>query len=170
MDIKIRRAVLEDAEALPGIERSAGAVFRTLPGLEWLAIARAVPAEKHRQWMHGGAVWLAEHDGKPVAFISTEIVDAQMHLWELDVAADFQRGGIGRRLIQTAIDHAKVAGIQEITFTTFRDVAFNAPFYAQLGFREVSANELDEWLSAILQAEAENGLPMERRCAMRMRL
>jgi len=169
-DVEIRLAKPDDAALFPDIEQSAGQLFRKVVGLEWLAGDDTISPAKHQEWMHDGAVWVAETGGKLVAFISTEIFDDRMHIWELDVSADFQRGGIGRNLIKTSIDHAAKQKLKDITFTTFRDVAFNAPFYTQLGFREVTSPETDEWLSAILQAEVENGLPKDRRCAMRLQL
>jgi len=170
MEIDIRRAAPKDADLLPDVERSAATLFRSLPGLEWIANSRPISAKRHRQYIHDGAVWLAEHDGITVGFISAEIVGGRMHSWELSVDASYQGNGIGRRLVQTMIDYAKAQGLEKITFTTFRDVAFNAPFYAQMGFAEVSAQDQDDWLRSILLAEAENGLPMERRCAMQMTL
>jgi hypothetical protein len=35
-------------------------------------------------------------------------------------------------------DHARTLGLTSLTLTTFRDVPWNAPFYAKLGFEYVA--------------------------------
>ncbi len=46
--------------------------------------------------------------------------------------------------------------------TTFRDVPWNMPFYARLGFDEVAPNELTPALRAVLADEARRGLDPAR--------
>jgi hypothetical protein len=43
---------------------------------------------------------------------------------------------------------------------------WNAPFYARLGFEEVSALDAHPRLAGELANEVDDGLPVERRCAM----
>jgi hypothetical protein len=57
-----------------------------------------------------------------------------------------------------------------LTLTTFRDVAWNGPFYQRLGFEELAAHDLSPDLAQILAHEAARGLPGDRRCAMRLDL
>ncbi|ETH87020.1 acetyltransferase, GNAT family [Bordetella pertussis STO1-CHOC-0018] len=76
-------------------------------------------------------------------------------------------GGIGGRLVRAAIDAAAAAGLPAITLTTFRDLPWNQPFYARLGFATLQADGLNVRLQAILAREASLGLPAARRCAMR---
>ena len=57
-----------------------------------------------------------------------------------------------------------------MTLTTFRDVVWNAPFYAQSGFRVVEDDALCARLGGVLANEVAHGLPGERRCAMRLDL
>ncbi|CPQ92972.1 acetyltransferase [Bordetella pertussis] len=60
-----------------------------------------------------------------------------------------------------------LAGLPAITLTTFRDLPWNQPFYARLGFATLQADGLNVRLQAILAREASLGLPAARRCAMR---
>ncbi|ETH81148.1 acetyltransferase, GNAT family [Bordetella pertussis STO1-CHOC-0017] len=78
-----------------------------------------------------------------------------------------QGRGIGGRLVRAAIDAAAAAGLPAITLTTFRDLPWNQPFYARLGFATLQADGLNVRLQAILAREASLGLPAARRCAMR---
>lgn len=54
-----------------------------------------------------------------------------------------------------------------MTLTTFRDVPWNAPFYARRGFELLDDTTIGERLQTILEKEAGHGLPRARRCAMR---
>jgi hypothetical protein len=62
---------------------------------------------------------------------------------------------------------AATAGYREVTLTTFCDVVFNMPFYAQLGFEPIPPAELSAVLRAVLQRETRRGLDPARRLAMR---
>ena len=57
-----------------------------------------------------------------------------------------------------------------LTLTTFRDVAWNAPFYQRLGFAVLPREAISPYLAGHLRDEIERGLPADRRCAMRLGL
>ena len=53
------------------------------------------------------------------------------------------------------------------TLTTFRDVPWNGPYYARLGYRELDATQVGPELAAQMAREATiPGLDASRRCAM----
>jgi GNAT superfamily N-acetyltransferase len=92
-----------------------------------------------------------------------------LHVIELAVAQTFQRRGLGRRLLDAARGWAEDKDLSALTLTTFRHVAWNAPFYARYGFSEVSGATIGARLKEIVRKEeVELGLP--NRCAMRMML
>ena len=72
--------------------------------------------------------------------------------------------------MDAAISYATAKGTTAVTLTTFRDLVFNEKFYQKLGFQTLGTDELTPRLQDILGSEAENGLPAERRCAMRLDL
>jgi predicted N-acetyltransferase YhbS len=84
----------------------------------------------------------------------------------MSVHPDFQKRGIGAGLLRASIIDARNSGFRALTLTTFRDVSWNAPFYARIGFEEVTALDAHPRLAAELALEADNGLPADRRCAM----
>ena len=65
-----------------------------------------------------------------------------------------------------AIEH----GFGAITLTTFRDVSWNAPLYAHLGFRALVEVELTDELVAVRDEETEHGLDPAQRVCMRVDL
>lgn len=165
--VRIRPATLQDVVHLPAIEQSAAGLFRGAAGLEWLADGPGMARAEHERLILRGAAWVAEAGpGHLVGFLDAEAFGQELHLWELSVHADWQRRGIGTRLIQAAQEHAAAQGLVALTLTTFADLPWSAPAYARLGFRPVSPP--GPRLQGVMDVEAAHGLPVERRVAMRM--
>jgi GNAT superfamily N-acetyltransferase len=168
-EVGIRLAELKDAELLPGIERSAGERFRQIPELAWIADGDDLPVEHHLRLIPQRTCWVVvDKQDHPIAFLSAEVLVEELHIWEVSVRLDRQGAGIGRKLIQHAIQEAKVRGLAAVTLTTFRRVTWNEPFYARLGFKTLSNQEAGDRLNQILRSEIKRGFPAERRCAMRL--
>ena len=167
----IRLAWHEDAARLPDLEQSAGELFRTAPGLEWVAGHENTPAEFYGPLIDAGTVWVAVDRGDtPVGFVSAEEVGDTLHVWELAVDGSRQGQGIGRRLMGAARGQANDKGLSALTLTTFRNVAWNAPFYQRLGYVILEGEAVGPYLASHLRDEIARGLPAERRCAMRLDL
>ena len=109
--------------------------------------------------------------GETVAgFVLLEEHGDEAHLEEVDVLPEFGRRGIGRGLVDAACDWARAKGFASITLSTFRDVAWNAPFYASAGFEAIPRSEWTDSLRDAAAEEAAAGLDPERRVMMRRRL
>lgn len=162
-DWSLRLARPPDAAALPAIERAAAAAFVGEPAID--PNRTRSEADYARLIRKGHS--LVAHVGEAMAgFLVAEPFRRELHIWEMDVAPAFQRRGIGSGLVRAAQIDARNSGIKALTLTTFRDVAWNAPFYARLGFEEVTALDAHPRLTGELANEADDGLPAERRCAM----
>lgn len=165
----IRLAEIKDAGLLPVIERSAGERFRQIPELAWIADGDDLPIEHHLRLIAQRTSWVfVDPQDRPIAFLSAEVLAEELHIWEVSVRLERQGAGIGRKLIQQAIQEAKVRGCAAITLTTFRHVTWNEPFYARLGFKTLDNQEAGDRLNQILRSEIKRGFPAERRCAMRL--
>jgi GNAT superfamily N-acetyltransferase len=112
------------------------------------------------------SVWVAENNDVRAGFVTTRQHQSELHVLELAVHLDHQRKGIGRALMEVAIQAARDRGCTAVTLTTFRVVVWNAPFYRRLGFEILDAPP--PHLSAVLDFEAERGLA--DRCAMQLTL
>lgn len=168
LNITVRPTRPGDVTALPAIERAAGERFRDYPELAWLAEGEVISAEQHLDYAERGLSWLALANDQPVGFILAELHVSSLFIVELSVHLDWQGKGIGRRLIACVADQARKRGLASLTLTTFRDVPWNAPFYARLGFEYVT--ELTPELRQKREEEAEHGLAYDARCAMRLPL
>ncbi|WP_437941661.1 GNAT family N-acetyltransferase [Sorangium sp. So ce341] len=166
----VRPAIESDLPRLPEIERSASEAFRGTD-LNLDALASVTPADGWRDALRAGTLWVVDDGaGAPVAFLGAEAIGDELHIREFDVALERQGQGHGRRLLGHVIAWARSAKLQAITLTTFRTVPWNGPFYAAMGFRELSPAETPPRLAAILKNEARQGLDPARRCAMRLDL
>ena len=162
----LRLARPADAAAMPEIERAAAAAFAGVPELAGLDLARSRTEADFARLIRKGHSLVA-HVGEALAgFLVAERFSRELHIWEMDVLPAFQRRGIGAGLVRAAQIDARNSGIAALTLTTFRDVAWNAPFYARLGFEEVTALDAHIRLAGELANEVDDGLPADRRCAM----
>jgi len=165
-DWSLRLARLEDAEAMPAIEKAAGVLFAKVEGLKGVAGTHTIPVDRLQRYIRKGHCLVTHVDKVMTGFVVSEPFQRELHIWELDVHPDHQRKGIGAGLMRACMVDARNSGFKAVTLTTFRDVPWNAPFYTRLGFEEVSALDAHPRLAAELALEADHGLPIERRCAM----
>jgi GNAT superfamily N-acetyltransferase len=114
-----------------------------------------------------GRLWIAVRRDRPVGFALIEMLaDDLPHLEEIDVAPGHGRRGVGTALVRAVCDWASRHGYAALTLTTFRDVPWNMPFYAKLGFVEQPAAALRPELTEVVAHEAARGLAANRRVVM----
>ncbi|MDP5102434.1 MAG: GNAT family N-acetyltransferase [Erythrobacter sp.] len=162
----LRLARPDDAEAMPGIESAAAGIFADLPDYAHLNLKGARTADSFRRLIRKGHCLVA-HVGETMAgYLVAEPFRRELHIWQMDVVPQFQRRGIGSGLVRAGQIDARNTGFAALTLTTFRDVPWNGPFYARLGFEEVTAIDAHMRLAGELANEADDGLPITQRCAM----
>ncbi|MGV9324073.1 GNAT family N-acetyltransferase [Streptosporangium sandarakinum] len=103
----------------------------------------------------------------PVGFAMIGQVDGDVHLDQLAVHPDHGRRGIGGRLLEAVCDHAASTGAAAVTLTTFRDVPWNAPWYARRGFAVLDPAEWGPEMVALVARERELGIELAPRVVMR---
>ena len=156
----------KDLSLLPAIELAAA---RLLAGhAPEPVLAETTPDAVLKTARAHGQLWVALAKDVPVGFAHVEILEPTVaHLEEIDVHPEHGRRGLGRRLVMAVCTWAESHGYQVVTLTTFRDVAFNMPFYARLGFEVIPPEELSAALRVVLEGESRRGLDPARRVAMR---
>ena len=80
-------------------------------------------------------------------------MDDECHIAQVSVLPSHGGRGIGRALIEKAIDIATVSGLESVTLTTFRDVQWNAPYYGRLGFKIIDDDDIGSELRQIFKKE-----------------
>jgi GNAT superfamily N-acetyltransferase len=136
--VEIRHASAGDLVGLPELERRSDALFETL-GIGPL------PAPGSLEELAQALVVLVAGD-PPRGFARIDQLAGGAHLEQLSVDPDSTRRGVGRALVRAACSWAAEHGYDELTLATYRDVAWNGPFYASEGFREWGP--VDDWYEA----------------------
>jgi GNAT superfamily N-acetyltransferase len=158
-----------DLGALPAIEIAAA---RLLAGhAPDSVLSGTTDPETFAQAQRDGHLWVALADDVPIGFahVRTAIERDAVHLEELDVHPAHGRRGLGTLLVLRVCRWAVLNGYESVTLTTFRDPAWNMPFYARLGFDAVPHDQLGSALSAVVEDEGSRGLDPSRRVVMRRR-
>ncbi|MRH92672.1 GNAT family N-acetyltransferase [Nocardia sp. SYP-A9097] len=168
--MRIRAATTDDLPTMQCIEDATGEPFRTIGMIE-IADDEAPSLELLDEHRRAGRAWVAVDDSDtPIAYLISEEVDGTEHIEQVSVHPNAGRQGIGRRLIETAAEHARGQGLSALTLTTFTEVPWNAPYYARIGFHVIDDEELTPGLRKIRAHEAELGLDRWPRTAMRREL
>ena len=163
----IEPARAADVEGLPAIERAAVSLFEPWQVPE-AARTDVTSIQEFRAAHEAGLLWVARTPaGEVVGFALVELLRGGPHLEEIDVHPSHGRRGVGRALVEAVLGWARAEGRPSITLTTFRDVAWNAPFYERMGFRVLGRSELTSDLDAIVRDESARGLDLDRRVVMR---
>ncbi|GAA4199484.1 hypothetical protein GCM10022252_51300 [Streptosporangium oxazolinicum] len=103
----------------------------------------------------------------PIGFALFGPVDGQLHLDQLAVHPDHGRRGAGGRLLEAVCEHAASTGFAAVTLTTYRDVSWNAPWYARRGFAVLDSAEWGPELDELVRHERELGIEIVPRVVMR---
>jgi GNAT superfamily N-acetyltransferase len=163
----MRAARTDDLPRLQAIEIEAGAAFRTI-GMDAVADDAPPSLDTLAGYERDGRAWVASDSAdQPVAYILAGIVDRHAHVDQVTVHPEHARNGVGRGLLDEMARWAVARGLTGMTLTTFRDVPWNAPYYARLGFVPIPEHQWSENLRQIMQAETARGLGAWERVAMR---
>lgn len=121
----------------------------------------------------GRALVAVDADDRPVAYLLADDVDGNVHVEQVPVHPARAHRRIGLALIEQVAQQAqqaRQAGAPALTLTTFRDVPWNAPYYARCGFRVVDEPGWTPGLRRIRARAAATGLDRWPRVVMRREL
>jgi len=166
----IRLARPDEVVRLREIEDEAGTIFAGL-GLIDEALDVSFPLEDLARLVAMGQVWVGcRDDDLPVGVVIASVLGGVAYVEEMDVVPAHGRHGLGARLLATVCSWAEAQGHPAVTLSTFRDVAWNGPFYRKQGFRDLQPVEWTAGMSAIRAKEARHGLRVQARVFMRREL
>jgi len=162
----IRAPRADELELLRDVERAASALFADV-GLADVAAHEPESIESLARYRGNGRSWVvADDNDQPVAYAVVDIVDGLAHLEQISVSPDHGRQGLGAALLAHVCEWAREQHHDAVTLTTFKDVPWNAPFYAKHGFHVMTEEEIGPELRQLRVQEAEHGLDPETRVCM----
>jgi ribosomal protein S18 acetylase RimI-like enzyme len=153
------------------VERSAAEIFRTV-NLGSLADDETTVAPSILATMVDSnhlLVAVNESD-QPIGFVGGMDIDGNFHIVEISVAQAVQGKGVGSALMAEMTRQVKEEKFMVMTLTTYRNVAWNGPWYKKMGFQEVTAEEMGKEYLKIWDVESQHGHDMASRCVMRKSL
>lgn len=168
MGITISAAQPDHYSSLRAIELAAFETLREAGAVTGQAFAYSL--QELNDFSRDGLLLAAfTQDSIPVGFIAGSFEDIWLHIAEFDVHPNWQRNGVGRLLMQAILSSGQQRGLAGATLTTDNTVAFNAKFYASLGFEIVEGQSCPPHLMSHKAAEIKMGFNPARRVAMRLK-
>ena len=149
----IRPPAADELARLVEIEAAAGQAFAD-HGMPEIAADDPGSPEELEAYRRAGRAWIAADGDGPVAYLLAAEVDGCLHVEQVSVAPAQAGRGIGAGLIDHLAGAARADGRPALTLTTFRDIPWNAPYYARLGFTELPEGEWGPQLRALVAHEA----------------
>jgi GNAT superfamily N-acetyltransferase len=152
---EIRPGRPDDAVHLPAIEVAAGERFREV-GLDAVADDEPWSVAEYGALVAAGRIWVADVAGLPVGYVAATDLHGHVHLDQLSVRPDHGGRGLGTALVEVVVGWARDRGATFVTLTTFRDVAWNGPWYERRGFAVDPASADEPGLEDVVAWEAEH--------------
>ena len=168
--MQVRLAELAEIPQLNDVEADAGRSFLGLPDFAFVADYPLPEEEAYFPFIRERRAFACDEGGRILGFVLMGEVDGRGHVFQVSVRRGHQRRGLGRLLMARGEDWARSRGFSEVSLTTFRDVPWNGPAYARLGYSQVPDGMAGAELAAILANERAIGLFRQVRIAMLKRL
>ena len=166
----IRRPRPDEIHLLPQIENAADLRYGHI-GLRRVIEMPPATIASLAQGLRDERLWVAASPlNRPVGFALMKLVGGTAWLDQLSVLDRWQGQGLGAALIDRTAAAARVLGHDTLYLSTYRDVAWNAPFYSRRGFEEVPRRFWPPAFRAQFFAENSHGHPPWRRTIMRRSL
>ncbi|MBO3746940.1 GNAT family N-acetyltransferase [Streptosporangiaceae bacterium NEAU-GS5] len=155
----IRWAEAEELKGLVDVERAADGLYVGV-GINFSGMPTSIESCEDP-----GTVLVAGRP--PVGFAMLTRIDGLVHLDQLAVHPEHGRQGHGSQLIEAVCAYASEVNSPAVTLTTFRDVSWNAPWYAKRGFAVLEAAAWGPEMAALVAYERGMGIAMAPRVVMR---
>lgn len=168
--LDIGAASAADVDRLIEIDQAASSLFAPTGLLGEDALKDHVPAAAFEQAIGDGSLLVARHsDGTLMGFCLVSERPGCRYIDQISVDPAYGRQGIGRALMQQTEADARLASAPSLVLSTFRDLPWNAPFYASLGFRPMKRHQLKPFMLEIEREQARH-MDVSKRIFMRKRL
>jgi GNAT superfamily N-acetyltransferase len=134
----IRPALLDDTASVAACVRAAYAGY-----VERIGREPAPMGADYEALITAGAVWVAHDAGDVVGVLVLHALGDALLIENVAVRPDRQGRGLGRALMRFAEEHARRAGLSEVTLYTNARMTENLRFYPALGYAETGRGVQD---------------------------
>ena len=148
MDLTIQKATIEDAPVIWGVIQAA---FKEYEGVLFPppGALRETAEDIARKMSEPGGAILAWADGKPVGAARYSRDDGYLFIGRVSVLPDYQRQGIGKRLVEYIEQLATANCLPETKLGVRLSIPQNVAFYKHLRYEVVEEHEYpdksDRW-------------------------
>jgi GNAT superfamily N-acetyltransferase len=166
----ITLADVEDIPAMIAVDKAASALFAPTGLINPNALNDHVPAEIFETEIPLGNVFTVRNEhGWAVGFAMVRARGNGLYLDQVSVTPDYGQRGLGRALVLAVIKEAERRKLPYVSLSTFRDLPWNGPFYASLGFVEITRDKLEPYMLEIEEAQRPH-MDVNERCFMRRKV
>ena len=165
MTYRVEHGTRAQSRRLQAIELAAGARFRAV-GMGDVADGEPTPTPILEDRADAGRLYVAvDEAGEPVGFLIWSPKDDRAYVEEVSVHPDHAGHRLAARMIDR-LSHDVRGRHAALSLATFRDVAWNAPYYASIGFQELPRDQIGPQHAKAWRHQTENGSDMSRRLFM----
>ena len=169
-DFEIGLAIEADIPAMIWADKAASKLFEPTGLIEPEGLGDHVPSSVFVDEIPNETVFAARrNDGHAVGFAITRPRGKGLYLDQVSVHPDYGRNGIGRALVLRVLREAEARRLPHVSLSTFRDLAWNGPFYASMGFAELPREKYESYMYEIEDAQRKY-MDVGKRCFMRRRV
>lgn len=166
----ITKAEVDDIPALIAVDTAASALFEPTGLLKPEALSDHVPADVFESEIPLGNVFVARNNhGWAIGFALIRLRGNGLYLDQVSVHPDHGQKGIGRALVIRVLTEAERRKLPHVSLSTFREISWNGPFYASLGFKEIGQEKLEPYMLEI-EAAQKPFMDVTKRCFMRRKV
>jgi N-acetylglutamate synthase-like GNAT family acetyltransferase len=146
----VRTGEPDDIPALQAIEKKARTVYAALAGFEFVAASPPIAADR----FISGTTFVAEVSELLVGFALIQPMDGALYLANISVVPYASKCGVGARLLERVIAHARATQATAVMLATFRAPPWNGPWFHRQGFTTMPESEVGAGLLAVLTRHA----------------
>lgn len=154
-----------DLDRLQLISSQARERYRSIPELAHIADAPPLTAERLEVCRVEVAVGL--NDSNPIGFAATRPLDGLLYLDNISIFADVSGRGVGAALMASVLDHAAATQAPAVSLTTFRQPAWNGPWFRRHGFKLMRADQIGAGLREVMERQWQTLDPKSRETLVR---
>ena len=155
-----------DLDRLQLISMQARERYRSIPELAHIAEAPPLTADRFKACRVEVAVGL--HDPDPLGFAATRPLDGLVYLDNISIAADASGRGIGAALLVSVLAHAAASQAPAVCLTTFRQPAWNGPWFRKHGFQPMHIDRIGVGLREVMERQWQTLEPDSRETLVRV--